>query len=82
MDDNSVLYLEVPHEVLMRTYATGPERLHTKRHWHEHVNFFTGKAVQSLVRSYGFEILKFEDRKINSGASEFHQFFVACKLAE
>ena len=81
MDENSVLYLEVPHEVLMRTYATGPERLRAKRHWHEHVNFFTDKAVQSMVRSSGLEVLKFEDKKIISGASEFHQFFLACKLA-
>jgi hypothetical protein len=82
MDKNSVLYLEVPHEVLMRTYSTGPERLRAKRHWHEHINFFTGEAVQSLVRSSGLEVIKFEDKKISSGASEFHQFFVACKLAE
>ena len=82
MDKNSVLYLEVPHEVLMRTYATGHERLRAKRHWHEHVNFFTDNAVQHLVRASGLEIIKFEDRKISSPACDFHQFFVAAKLAE
>jgi hypothetical protein len=82
MNRNSVLYLEVPNEVHMRTYTTGPERLLAKRHWHEHVNFFTSKSVQSLVRSSGLEVLKFEDKKISSGASEFHQFFVACTLAK
>ncbi len=82
MDKNSVLYLEVPHEVLMRTRATGHERLSAKRHWHEHVNFFTDKAVQHLVQGSGLEIIKFEDRKISSSACDFHQFFVAAKLAE
>lgn len=82
MDKNSVLYLEVPHEVLMRTYATGHERLRAKRHWHEHVNFFTDKAVQHLLRASGLEIIKFEDRKISSPVCDFHQFFVAAKLAE
>jgi hypothetical protein len=82
MNRNSVLYLEVPYEVHMRTYTTGTERLLAKRHWHEHVNFFTDRALQSLVQSSGFEVIKFEDKKISSTESEFYQFFVACKLAE
>jgi len=81
MNENAVLYLEVPHEVLMRSYATGAERLRAKRHWHEHVNFYTDTALQSLVRMAGLSIIKFEEKKIVSGSLEFHQFFVACKLS-
>lgn len=82
MNEHSVLYLEVPHEVLMKSYATGMERLKAKRHWHEHVNFYTDTAFQSLVRASGLDVIKFEEKKIVSGISEFHQFFVACKLAD
>lgn len=81
MDENTVLYLEIPHEVHTRAHPSGTERLRTKRHWHEHVNFFTDQSVQALVESSGFEVIQFEDHKIHSAASEFHQFFVACKLA-
>lgn len=81
MNENSVLYIEVPHEVHMRRHATGAERLKNKRHWHEHVNFYTDIALQSLVRASGLEIIRFEEKKIVSGVFEFHQFFVAAKLA-
>jgi SAM-dependent methyltransferase len=80
MNENSVLYLEVPYEVHMKSYVTGVERLRAKRHWHEHVNFYTDTALHSLVKRASLSIISFDVKKIVSGTSEFHQFFVACKL--
>lgn len=81
MNEHSVLFLEIPHEVLMKSHATGEERLKAKRHWHEHVNFYTDTALQSLVSACGLSVLKFEEKNIVSDHADFHQFFVACKLA-
>jgi len=80
MDEDAVLYLEVPHEAHMRNYSTGFERLKAKRHWHEHVNFYTASALESLIHESGFDVIRFEERKFVLDAVEFHQFFVACKL--
>lgn len=80
MHEDTVLYLEVPHEVLIKSYATGVDCLNAKRHWHEHINFFTETALLELTRVSGLDVIKFEEKRIFSGATEFHQFFVACKL--
>ena len=42
----TLVYLEVPVEALMRDRAPNLARL--KRHWHEHVNFFTEDSIPRL----------------------------------
>lgn len=45
----SLIYLEVPHEALMRAHPGNLQLAIRKRHWHEHVNFFTELALRALL---------------------------------
>ena len=45
----TLLYLEVPHEALVREHPESLELAPLKRHWHEHINFFSEAAVRRLL---------------------------------
>jgi len=53
----TLLYLEVPHEVLVREHPGSLELAPLKRHWHEHVNFFTEAAMRRLLEGLGLEVV-------------------------
>lgn len=53
----TLLYLEVPHEPLVRRFPAGTDLTPHKRHWHEHINFFTQAALRALVTRAGLRVL-------------------------
>lgn len=53
----SLLYLEVPHEALIRENPASLALAGLKRHWHEHINFFTETALHCLLERAGLEVL-------------------------
>ena len=53
----TLLYLEVPSEALMRQYPGSLELAPHKRHWHEHVNFFTETSMRRLLERLGLEVI-------------------------
>lgn len=53
----TLLYLEVPHEALVREHPGSLELAPLKRHWHEHVNFFTEAAMRRLLEGLGLEVV-------------------------
>jgi hypothetical protein len=65
---SSLLYLEVPREALMRNAGSGLARL--KRHWHEHINFFTESSLHRLCERAGLEVLAQHKILVNLGAKE------------
>jgi hypothetical protein len=69
MHPGTVLSLEVPLDDL--SYLE-------KRHWHEHVNFFTPLAVEKLLLECGFTILGTRHLEVLS----YHPYLVACRLEE
>ncbi|TXI76580.1 MAG: class I SAM-dependent methyltransferase, partial [Flavobacteriales bacterium] len=54
MHDRCSLYLEVPFEDLM--HDGGGDPLTRKKHWHEHINFFSEASLTWLVENCGFRI--------------------------
>ncbi len=54
---DTLLYIEVPFEELMRKHRGSRELSKSKRHWHEHVNFFTLESLQILISKAGFEVV-------------------------
>ncbi len=52
---STLLYLEVPREPLMR--SAGPGLAQLKRHWHEHINFFSESSLQRLCERAGLAVL-------------------------
>jgi SAM-dependent methyltransferase len=52
---DTLLYLEVPREGLMRN--AGPGLAQLKRYWHEHINFFSETSLHRLCERAGLEVL-------------------------
>ncbi len=50
------LYIEVPFEALMRAAATDAQAWQRKRHWHEHVNFFSDESLRRLLALQGLRV--------------------------
>ncbi|MEH6493218.1 class I SAM-dependent methyltransferase [Halopseudomonas sp.] len=54
---NTLLYLEVPSEALMRAHPGSKALAPLKRHWHEHVNFFTEASIRRMLENAGLEVM-------------------------
>jgi hypothetical protein len=81
MDQQTVLYLEVPHETLVAADPAARDLAAKKKHWHEHVNFFTEDALRALLARCGLKIAAAEVRTIPSLASFTQVLAVSCRLA-
>ncbi|WP_295631771.1 class I SAM-dependent methyltransferase [Novosphingobium sp.] len=79
MDAESVLYIEVPFEAIMQADVANRETV--KRHWHEHVNFYTPSSMRGLLESGGFEVLDQGVLEISIGGGNARILQVACRLA-
>jgi hypothetical protein len=58
MGPNTVLWVEVPHEAVIREAANPEEAYLAKRHWHEHVNFFTEDALTRMLEGAGLNVVE------------------------
>lgn len=57
MGPQTLLYLEVPHEAVIREHPGCMGLAPLKRHWHEHVNFYTESSLRRLVVELGLEVI-------------------------
>ena len=80
MDRYSVLYIEVPFEDIMLT-CSADLHLH-KKHWHEHINFFSAESLKKLVRSLGLEIIELNKLKATAGGRSSFLFQLSCRLMQ
>lgn len=66
MQDDTLLYVELPHEALM----VGNDQLsaRSKRHWHEHINFFSLAALNNLFAVCGFTVVDIQSTPISGDA--------------
>lgn len=78
MDASSVLYVEVPYEDVMRLHASTPYR--HKKHWHEHINFFSENALRQLMKRVGLRVLALNILQASAGGNSSSLFQVACAL--
>jgi hypothetical protein len=78
MDADSILYIDVPFEGLMRSHESDLHRL--KKHWHEHVNFFSEKSLLKLLTLSGFEIVASATLRVCAAGVDLCICQFACKL--
>ena len=78
MDARSILYIEVPYEDLMRSKAQDAER--HKKHWHEHINFYSEISLTALIENSGLQIVAQNLLATNVGGGDVHILQVACRL--
>lgn len=56
MNKETVLYIELPCEELVRSNPSpNSSPYKRKRHWHEHINFYTEQSIRSLLTSCGLK---------------------------
>jgi hypothetical protein len=79
MHRDTVLYVELPLEHVIQQHAHGA--LKHKRHWHEHINFYTEKSLITLLKLCGFDILDLTTLAIGTPDAPDHVFQVACKIS-
>jgi len=79
MDSNTILYVEVPFEEIMR--GDIPDREKSKRHWHEHVNFYSRSSLTALLIRCGFTVLESNVFATDVAGSEVQVLQAACRLS-
>ena len=81
MDEDTVLYIELPYEDIM-SRAKGARDLHLKkRHWHEHINFFSKESLEAMFKANGLKQVGYRELTADGGAHCAAVFQIACKLA-
>jgi hypothetical protein len=81
MTRDTILYIEVPHEEVVRTHR-GPEALNLKkRHWHEHINFFSRESLLRLLANSGLAVVADHELHIVAEGRPVALFQLACRLA-
>ena len=78
MDKETVLYIEVPLEDVVFNNKSDLHLL--KKHWHEHINFYSEKSLYHLVKNVGLEIKELKIMHQTAGGSSSNLFQIACKL--
>lgn len=81
MDKSSFLYLDFPFEKLMQSDEGSREKIKQKRHWHEHINFFSEAGIKKLIKYAGLDLVQFEVLEIDIEDTAAKIFQVLCKLA-
>ena len=79
MDSDTILYLEVPLEEIMRDPFDGFYR--NKRHWHEHINFFSEIALRRLIAACGLDVVGYKVLRVTSEGRVSTLFQLACRLS-
>lgn len=66
LGEHGVIYVEVPHEILIASSPGARDLASKKRHWHEHINFFTEDALRALLERCGLEVVGIDERPFES----------------
>jgi SAM-dependent methyltransferase len=83
MKEDTILYIEVPYENLMAESDGSLDLYKSKKHWHEHINFYSKKSLYSLVESCGLEIIKDQVYNYKKALDCVHftnLYMLACKI--
>ena len=79
MSVDSVLYIEVPHEDLVRSNPKSRDLYARKKYWHEHINFFTQESLEHLLRRRNLNIEGMKSILVTAGGKEGYVFMIACR---
>lgn len=82
MDRAAVLYVEVPYEPLIAADPEARDLARRKKHWHEHINFYTEASLRALLARSGLAVVDWRTRDLPSHANFSQVMSVACRLAE
>jgi hypothetical protein len=81
MTNETVLYIEVPLEAFMFHNQRNDDIVKRRKHWHEHVNFFTMKSIEYLCKNSGLDIIESKLFLVEKISDDAHIFQLACRRA-
>lgn len=79
MQPQTVLCVEAPYEDIMRLNADPATRLAGKRHWHEHINFYSAEAIAALLARVGLEVVARNSYPVTAGGKTSHVFSIVAR---
>lgn len=79
MGSDSLLYVEIPLEEVVRV-NNAETALVKKKHWHEHINFFTGKSIKALFVQAGLSIVDARELEVTVSSQLSHIYMIVAKL--
>jgi len=80
MQKDTLLYVEVPFEEIMRNSDSENNLLTKKRHWHEHINFFSENSLNILLEKCELKIVELKQLKVSVANKICYQFIAICRL--
>ena len=81
MSVDTLFYVEVPYEQLMQGQSGSKNLYLAKRHWHEHINFFSEESLLALVKRSGLKMVDLRAINISLGWRDACVIGVLCRLA-
>lgn len=81
MGKDTVLYIEVPLEDIVRVSAPRADLSLVKKHWHEHINFYSENSLLQLLSRSGLDVVALRKLNASAGGNSTFLFQVACKHA-
>ena len=79
MGQETLLYVEIPYEDLMRAHRGSLDIYRQRKHWHEHINFFSEASIEPLLNASGLEAVEIAEMEIAAGGRQAHVFSIVCK---
>ena len=80
MHAHTSLYIEVPHEDTIRKWDRPEDRLARKRHWHEHINFFSAESLDSVIAQAGLRVIERKSHLVSVAGRDANVFSILAKL--
>jgi hypothetical protein len=76
--ETTIFFIEVPHETL-RIECPNDAVVFQKRHWHEHINFYSESSLRSLISKCGFRLLALRSCATNEKGNQAQVFQLVFK---
>lgn len=81
MGPDTVLYVELPAEKIMLNSENIKDIVRKKRHWHEHINFYSQNSLTALLDRSGFDILDFKVSGVMQNEQNTNIYQLAAKIS-
>jgi len=80
MQKETVLYLELPLEELVRSSTNYDSLLKHKKHCHEHINFFSESSLKALIKRAKLNLIAFQETQISMGEQNPWIYQAVCQI--
>lgn len=80
LSPHTILYLEVPLEGIFHDRVDGISLCEKKRHWHEHINFFSPNSLVAMALCCSLDVLESKILPVSLGWRDGTIQMLVCKL--